>query len=413
MPSIPSGQNPPPPTTTTSFRPRRNVDYDLEKEKHTVSTTKAKMHPLHPKYETTSSGKTSEKKEVKKEKKKKEETVINADFDDPLSMMLRGEITSVVNTTTSSKVSSSSSNKASSSSSTPLFDSNSPTLIEYEKRKKTILKECTLTGRITVTTTDLTKIGSGDVDIKHALSLTSNRLAQLEKKMKRNDDDMDDDETTRSYTQEEYMSNLNSLKNQITKAWNGNQRVMALKKAIMCAKMLADTRNPSFYPSMYVLISNIMDAFCELVRQRLTGRSDENTVVKLSRVSFLPSDVAPEAKETCRNWFFKIACIRELLPRILVEAALVPNYRFLDTSSYPRILSRLAHSIRGLGDPLIALHVRLCVLIFFCFVYVTFLFTFFNSPFFLNVHPHTHTHTDTSRLCVIKYFQTIRESCCQ
>ena len=116
----------------------------------------------------------------------------------------------------------------------------------------------------------------------------------------------------------------------------------------MCAKMLADTRTPSFYPSMYVLISNIMDAFCELVRQRLTGRSDEFTAVKLSRVSFLPSDVAQEAKETCRNWFFKIACIRELLPRILVEAALVPNYRFLDTGSYPRIQS-FSSSVRGLG----------------------------------------------------------------
>lgn len=360
-----------PSSSSSSFQPRRNVDYESEKQIHTVTLSKANIHPLHPKYMATKTSSSSSSKEVEKTTTKSQKintpnkknitTTINADFDDPLSMMLRGEITSVVNNNTKSSDSNdnSSSLSGSSSSSTPLYNSNSPILLEYERRKKTILSECTLTGRISVTTTDLTKIGSGDVDIKHALSLSSNRLAQLEKKIQ--GEGANEGDSTRSYTQEEYMANMNSLKNQITKAWNSNQRVTALKKAIMCAKMLADTRNPSFYPSMYVLISNIMDAFCELVRQRLTGRSDEFTAVKLSTISFLPSDVAQEAKETCRNWFFKIACIRELLPRILIEAALVPNYRFLDTGSYPRILSRLAHSIRGLGDPFVALHVRVYI----------------------------------------------------
>jgi len=71
------------------------------------------------------------------------------------------------------------------------------------------------------------------------------------------------------------------------------------------------------------------------------------------------SDQVPESgKETCRNWFFKIASIRELIPRFLVETAILKCYSYLTNREYTQALIRLTKMVRGIGDPLVAAYAR-------------------------------------------------------
>jgi hypothetical protein len=69
--------------------------------------------------------------------------------------------------------------------------------------------------------------------------------------------------------------------------------------------------------------------------------------------------VTDETKEITKNWFFKISSITELIPRFYIEAALLRCYQFISpNNSFASILARLASSVRGVGDPLVASYCR-------------------------------------------------------
>eukprot|EP01090_Pellita_catalonica_P021810 TRINITY_DN8265_c0_g1_i1.p1 TRINITY_DN8265_c0_g1~~TRINITY_DN8265_c0_g1_i1.p1 ORF type:complete len:820 (-),score=152.51 TRINITY_DN8265_c0_g1_i1:35-2494(-) len=162
--------------------------------------------------------------------------------------------------------------------------------------------------------------------------------------------------------QGEYVRHMEDLNLQLATAWNNEERVKSLKIAIQCAKVLSDVSVIKFYPSKWVLITEILDTFGKLVYQRIWNRSitidpktkQEKTLPK----NFTLEDIPKIAKETCRNWFFKIASIRELLPRLYIEMAIIKCYCFITDNSYKEVINRLSMMTRGIGDPLVAIYAR-------------------------------------------------------
>lgn len=69
-------------------------------------------------------------------------------------------------------------------------------------------------------------------------------------------------------------------------AWVDGDRVKALKIAIQSSKMLRDLRQEEFFPSVFMLISELISQFGELVYQRLKSMGFDGKSVS---DTFLPS----------------------------------------------------------------------------------------------------------------------------
>ena len=239
--------------------------------------------------------------------------------------------------------------------------------LAYDARRREVLQEFTLTGKLSVAAgflLDESEETGGVEQDSVPLAKARQRLEQLEAAARGG--------ASVDLSQAEYERRISKLQRDLTRAWNGNMRVTSLKIAIQCSKLLGEPRVPAFYPSMFVLVTDILDTFGRLVFERLKGVAEE----ELARMrgsggggggregatlpaDFASGDVGAEARETCRNWIYKTACIRELLPRLYVEMALLECYRFLHvTADFAPIILRLSHSIRGIGNPLVAVYAR-------------------------------------------------------
>ena len=89
----------------------------------------------------------------------------------------------------------------------------------------------------------------------------------------------------------------------------------------------------------------------KLTKEHSKGRlviTDENE----DQVDF--SQIPDKVQEISRNWFIKCACIREVLPRIYLELALVSVNKYMQMKVQQSDLVRLAKMIRGIAEPLCA-----------------------------------------------------------
>ncbi|XP_064415213.1 VPS35 endosomal protein-sorting factor-like isoform X1 [Latimeria chalumnae] len=158
-------------------------------------------------------------------------------------------------------------------------------------------------------------------------------------------------------TQQDYMNRIEELNQSLKDAWASDQKVKALKIVIQCSKLLSDTSVIQFYPSKFVLITDILDTFGKLVYERIWSMCTDNYHSSLPE-NFMPENVSDTAKETCLNWFFKIASIRELIPRLYVETALLKCNKFISKTGVSESIPRLTATIRGIGDPLVSVYAR-------------------------------------------------------
>ncbi|XP_026448170.1 UPF0505 protein-like isoform X3 [Papaver somniferum] len=164
-------------------------------------------------------------------------------------------------------------------------------------------------------------------------------------------------------TRQEYVSRLRELKDEIRRAWQADERVTSLKLSIKVARLLMDTSVSQFYPALFVLVTEILDMVGDMVWERIKRRaefSDDGTIICCLQDNFVSSDIRSEAKETCYNWFCKIGSIRELLPRIYLELAILHCWRFQRDQPWQN-LERLVMMTRGIADPLASAYCRLYI----------------------------------------------------
>ncbi|CAF0883019.1 unnamed protein product [Rotaria sordida] len=237
-------------------------------------------------------------------------------------------------------------------------DEYSPTITDtfepWSSKKGVILSQYITTKKISMTTAMNNTNDESIIDNTKMADMTTtaervkNRLEQL--------DAFEGGQQTQSLTQQEYVNRINEMSKDMSQAWKNDQRVKTLKIAIQCGKLLADMNVMEFYPSKFCLITDVLDTFGKLVYNRLLEKSASSTGKIPERV--VPDLIPDATRETARNWFYKIAIIRELLPRILIEVAILKCYNFLSTTHYRTALVQLVKMCRGIGDPLVAAYTR-------------------------------------------------------
>lgn len=350
-------------STATSEWVFRKRDYDLERKKLKTECASTSEHPLRGTVVMSVTGSNvrgNNTKQTALAAKSKTMTdplsIISAsdsfDGTDPLSMLAHNEDPIVPATTLSRRKN----DKNIFGDAEGYIDQ---TFEPWADKKADILARYTTSEKLTISTSFLSDNDKEKLTIKQQVTATDKVKTRLEQL-----DDFEEGSVKEmlNLSQAEYVNRIEQLNSTLLSAWGADQRVKSLKIAIQCAKLIGDISVLQFYPSQFVLITDILDNFGRLVFERIRDKSitysPASNVPKTLPENFTPEEVPETAKETCRNWFYKVSSIRELIPRLYVEMAILKCYSFLTTGEYSQALVRLAHQIRGIADPLVAVYAR-------------------------------------------------------
>eukprot|EP00058_Branchiostoma_floridae_P021627 XP_002607117.1 hypothetical protein BRAFLDRAFT_68089 [Branchiostoma floridae] len=331
-------------------------DYTSEKQQEACVRETTDYHPLKPMTVTVTESK-AKKTGGKAETEFVDPLSSSLDGTDPLSMFAAEHVVTDPLSTAPKRDRAESGSKAKPGKKSSLDESFEP----WSTKKANILSKYTTSERLSITTSFLSPSDREKVAVKTQVQTTmtdkvKNRLEQL--------DDFEEGSVKEmlNLSQQDYVNRIEELNQALISAWEQDQRVKALKIAIQCSKLLVDISVIQFYPSKFVLITDILDTFGNLVYERIRQKSayfpPGSKVPQMLPEDFTPDQVPDSAKETCRNWFYKIASIRELIPRLYVETAILRCYSFLTSGEYSQALLRLSNMMRGIGDPLVAVYAR-------------------------------------------------------
>ena len=142
-------------------------------------------------------------------------------------------------------------------------------------KKSHILTKYTTVEKLTITSSFLTPIAGAVKEKAQAVKSMTTVSDKIKDRLEKLDQfDQDDNiQEMVNLSQQDYTKRIDELNDALMNAWNEDDRVKTLKIVIQCAKLLADTSVIQFYPSKFVLITDVLDTFGQLVYERIKSKS--------------------------------------------------------------------------------------------------------------------------------------------
>ncbi|CAI4221974.1 unnamed protein product [Auanema sp. JU1783] len=204
-----------------------------------------------------------------------------------------------------------------------IIDINLPDFEPWRTKRAEILANFSTNEKLTITSSFLS-------NSKSRAPISDKRRRRMEML-----EDMSGLKKISELSQAEFVSHVNELRELLIFAWDNNKRVEAIRIVTEVARMLSSQVNSQFYPNQWVLVTDILDLFGKLVYHRILSKANEerNAMGKPLLVDqFDSADIPEKATDMVKNWFCKIADIKEIIPRFYVETSLICSLKFLDSS---------------------------------------------------------------------------------